>query len=570
MPSQPLRETQHDPVVDRAVAERGRDIVSVFHAVQAERGHLTADAIGTVAELLKVPDERAFGVASFYSMFSTQPRNRKIIRVCDSPACQWKGCANVRAAFDAAVGGDWTVERATCLGLCDRAPAALVGDQACGPLTPDQATDALNGWRGEHPTYAEPLPGEVRVTMARIGTINPDSIDSAITAGAYLALKKALSGPPSDVVGVVEAAGIQGRGGAAFPVGRKWRFVAQEASIPKYVVCNFDESEPGTFKDRVIVNGDPHLLLEGMALGGYAVGANQGTIYIRGEYEWLAQRLERAIAQAEERGWLGVNIQGSGFTFKVHVHRGAGAYICGEETALLESLEGRRGEPRARPPYPTTHGYLGKPTVVNNVESFCTVPPVVQRGAEWYRSMGTANSPGVKVFTVCGHVKRPCAFEVPFGVTLRQIIDHFGGGMCDESPFKMALTGGAAGTIVPASMLDVPIDAASWRQGLSLGSGAMFILDASVSAVKLLHALLQFFEHETCGKCTPCREGTRETRVLVERIANGQRRAGDVEQLTRLANLLRTASFCGLGQSVAMPIESALRHFGNEFVHVER
>jgi len=569
MPSKPTRETQHDPIVDRAVAEHGPDIVAVYRAVERERGHVSADAIGTAADLFKISDAQAFGVASFYSMFSTRPRARKIIRVCDSPACQLKGAAKTRAAIEAAAGGDWRVERSSCLGLCDRAPALLVGEQSCGPLTPDRAADALNGWRGEHPTYAESLPGEVRVTLARIGKIDPDSIASAIDAGAYQALKQALGGAPSEVIKIVEAAGVQGRGGAGFPVGRKWKFVAETQSAQKYVVCNFDESEPGTFKDRVIVDGDPHLLLEGMALGAYAVGADAGYIYIRGEYAWIAERLERAIAQAEANGWLGSNIQGSGFSFNVHVHRGAGAYICGEESALLESLEGRRGEPRIRPPYPTTHGYLGKPTVVNNVESFCTVPPLVQRGADWYRSMGTANSPGVKVFTVFGDVTRPCAFEAPYGITLRRIIDHFGGGMRQGSQFKMALAGGAAGTIVSAAMLDIPLDGALGRQGVGLGSGAMFILDTAVSAPQLLYWLLQFFEFESCGKCTPCREGTREARVAVERIATGKGRAGDVEELKRLASLLGSASFCGLGQSVAMPIESALKHFGAEFAPKE-
>jgi NADH-quinone oxidoreductase subunit F len=565
MPSKPLRPFQNDPLVDRAVAEHGNDIVAVFHAVQAERGYLTPDAIATAAEALHFPPERAFGIATFYSMFSTRPRAPKIVRACDNLTCHLNGCAEVHAALRAAANGDWAVERTSCLGLCDLAPAALIGDQPCGPLTPNRASDALNGWRGEHPTYAEPLPGEMRVTMARLGKINHQSIDSAIEAGAYQGLKKALTGLPSDVVRVVDQAGIQGRGGAGFSVGRKWKAVAQTESVSKYVVCNFDESEPGTFKDRLLVDGDPHLLLEGMALCAYAVGAHEGFIYVRGEYEWLAQLLERAILQAEERGWLGAGIQGAPFAFKVQVHRGAGAYICGEESALLESLEGRRGEPRVRPPFPATHGFLGKPTVVNNVESFCIVPAVVQRGAEWYRTMGTANSPGVKVFTVCGHVKRPGAFEAAFGVTLRRIIDEFAGGMRGGAPFKMALTGGVAGTIVPASMLDLPIDGASARQGLALGSGAMFILDASMSAVDLLYRVLKFFEDESCGKCTPCREGTREARIIVERIAQRQGRAEDVEQLKRLANLLRAASFCGLGQSAALPIASALEHFGHEF-----
>jgi NADH:ubiquinone oxidoreductase subunit F (NADH-binding)/NADH:ubiquinone oxidoreductase subunit E len=568
MSSQPACRTRHDPVVERALAEHGADLVAIFRSIHAERGYLTTEAITNVADTLKLPRERAFGVASFYSMFSTQPRAANLIRVCDSPACQWQGAAAVRAAFEAAAGQDWTVERTSCLGLCDCPPAALIREDPCGSLTCARAGDALQSWRGQIPTYAKPLPGEVRVSMARIGTVDPDSLDSAIEAGAYQALRIALTSAPAAVLDIVEDAGLQGRGGAGFPLGHKWRLVAQADGAVKYVVCNFDESEPGTFKDRVIGAGDPHLLLEGMALGAYAVGASEGYIYIRGEYEWIAQRLERAMAQAAERGWLGANIQDGSFSFKVHVHRGAGAYICGEESALLESLEGRRGEPRVRPPYPTTHGYADKPTLVNNVESFCTVPALVQRGPEWYRSMGTANSPGVKVFTVLGDVEQPCAFEAPFGITLRRIIDQFGGGMKGGSQFKMALTGGAAGTIVPDSMLDVPMDTASWRHGLSLGSGAMFILDTSGSAVKLLYELLRFFEVESCGKCTPCREGTRETRIIVERIAKGQGRAGDVDALRRLAKMLHGASFCGLGQSVALPIESALAHFGNEFTHV--
>ena len=568
MTSRPHRKTPVDPIVDAAIAEHGRHpdaIVSIFRSIQARSGYLTSDAIGATAAALKIPDARAFGIASFYSMFSTRPRAKRIIRVCDGPACQLQGCAEARIALEtAAAGSDWGVERTSCLGLCDRAPAALVGDE---PLTVDRAAAGLNGWRGDHLSYADPLPGEVRVTMARIGALraDPESISLALEAGAYQALKKALEGAPPDVTAAIEASGLQGRGGAGFPVGRKWRFVAQTPSPQKYIVCNFDESEPGTFKDRAIVDGDPHQLLEGMALAGYAVGANEGYIYIRGEYAWLAQRLERAIAQAEERGWLGEHIRGSACNFKIHVHAGAGAYICGEETALLESLEGKRGEPRVRPPYPTTHGYLGKPTVVNNVETFCTAPAIVLRGPDWYRSMGTAKSPGVKLFTVFGHVKRPGVFEAPYGITLREIIERFGGGMPSGSRFKMALTGGAAGTIVPSALLDEPLDFFSSQRGVALGSGAMFILDESVSAVTLLHWLLHFFESESCGKCTPCREGTRETRIIAERLAAGKRDHGDAQELHRLARMLKTASLCGLGQSVAIPIESALRHFGSEF-----
>ena len=566
------RQRRSHPVIDAAVASHGSDedaVVSVLREAQAATGYLDTDAVAAVADRLRIPDQQAYGVASFYSMFSTQPRARGIVRVCDGPACELGGCRSARAAVEAAAGSEWAVERTSCLGLCDRAPAALVNDEACAPLTPERAADALAGWRGEPRGYSDRLPGEVRVTLARVGQIDPDSIDSALRAGAYAALGPALKREPRDVLAVVDQSGLRGRGGAGFPTGRKWQFVAQAAAPRKVVVCNFDESEPGTFKDRVIGEGDPHLLLEGMALAGYAVGAQEGFIYIRGEYEWIARRLERAVAQAEQRGWLGDDMQGSGVSFTVHVHRGAGAYICGEETALLESLEGRRGVPRIRPPYPVTYGYRGWPTIVDNVETLCSVPPIVARGAEWYTAMGTTHSPGVKLFTVTGHVNRPCAFEAPFGITLRHIIDQFGGGMRPGSSFKMALAGGAAGTIVDASVLDVPLDYGSSRQGISLGSGAMLILDESVSAPALLHGILRFFESESCGKCTPCREGTREARIVVERMAGGQSRAGDLDELRRLARMLGLASFCGLGQSVAWPIESALKHFGHEFAKAE-
>jgi NADP-reducing hydrogenase subunit HndC len=415
------------------------------------------------------------------------------------------------------------------------------------------------------PCYAAPRPGEVRATMARIGQVDPDSVDSALAAGAYQALAAALGGPPADVLAVVDRSGLRGRGGAGFPTGSKWRMVAQADGPEKFVVCNADESEPGTFKDRVLLDGDPHLLLEGLALAGYAAGAGGGIIYIRGEYEWVARRLARAIAQAEDRGWLGDNIRGSGFSFRVHLHRGAGAYICGEETALLESLEGRRGQPRVRPPYPTTHGCHGQPTLVNNVETLCLVPPILLRGAGWFRSQGTADSPGTKVFTVTGCVNRPGAFEAPLGITLRQVLDRFAGGLRDGSRFKAALTGGAAGTFVPASMLDVPIDFTSGKQGVMLGSGAVVVLDESVPVPEVLTWLLHFFEVESCGKCTPCREGTREARLVCERIAKGQGGTKDVAELKRLARLLDLTSLCGLGRSVAWPVESALRHFGDEF-----
>jgi NADH-quinone oxidoreductase subunit F len=570
MRARPYRPTRTDPAVDAAVARHGTSPVvalPVLRDVQAATGRpLDRTVLGAAADALHVNDARVYGTASFYSLLAVAPDPARVVRVCDGPVCLACGGAAARAAVEAAAAGTgWAVDRTSCLGQCDRAPAALVGLEPAGPITGENAAAALAGRSEPMPSYADPRPGEVRVVMARVGRIDPDSIDDALAAGAYRALARALAGPPAAVLDAVDQAGLRGCGGAGFPAGRKWRTVADAAGSRKYVICNADESEPATFKDRVLLEGDPHLLLEGMALAAYAVGAAEGIVYVRGEYEWVARRLERAAAQAAERGWLGNNIRGRGFSFRVHVHRGAGAYVCGEETALLESLEGKRGSPRFRPPYSATHGYLGRPTLMNNVETLCHVPAIAARGPEWFRSLGTAHSPGTKVFCLTGCVNRPGVFEAPFGATLRQLIDQFGGGVRPGSRLKGVLAGGAAGTIVPPALFDVPLDFASARQGVALGSGGMFAFDESVSVPTLLSWLLHFFEVESCGKCTPCREGTREARAAGERVAAGRGADQDVAQLQRLARQMNLTSLCGLGQSVAWPVESALRHFASEF-----
>jgi NADH:ubiquinone oxidoreductase subunit F (NADH-binding)/NADH:ubiquinone oxidoreductase subunit E len=543
-------------------------LLTLFHTLQAREGGLTPAAIAQVARALGLPAASAFGVASFYSLLEVtpEPQAQKMIRVCDGPACWLKGALKARRQLEGEFGREWRIERTSCLGLCDRAPAALIEDQPSGPLLREDKLVERSRWRGEALAYAHARRGETRVMLAHAGQIDPDSIDSALACGAYQALQRALTQSPEAVLRDVEGSGLAGRGGAGFPTGRKWRMVTQAALSPKYVVCNADESEPLVFKDRVLIDTNPHQLLEGMALAAYAVGAREGVIYIRGEYRPQAARLERAIQQAEARGCLGEGIQNTDFSFHVHVHRGAGAYICGEETALLESLEGKRGEPRLRPPYPTTHGYQGQPTVVNNVETFSAVPAICLNGAAWYRALSPAATPGTKLYTLLGHVNRPGLFEAPFGLTLRQIIEDFGRGLREGSTFHFALTGGAAGTLVPPALLDVPIDYASVAKGVSLGAGAFLICDHTVSPVALLRELLWFFEVESCGKCTPCRIGTHQVRVILDRLAAGDGRLSDVEELAKLADLLQTASFCGLGQSAAVPIKSALKHFGEAFM----
>ena len=409
-------------------ADHGNDreaLISVLQAVQARHGGLTRDAVADAARALGIPVERAYGVATFYSMFDVPPRPGGVIRVCDGPVCWLKGAARVHDDLSHALGGKWRIERNSCLGLCDHAPAALIDGAQCGPMSgstvpPEPLTSqpAVN-------RYAHPRPGEKRVLLAHADERDPDSIDSALQFGAYRGLQKALAAAPGAIIDELETAGLTGRGGAGFPTGLKWRAVQQEAATQKYIICNADESEPLVFKDRVLMDTNPHQLLEGMAIAGHAVGADEGYIYIRGEYIPQAERLERAVQQAEARNWLGEHIQGSTFSFRIHVHRGAGAYICGEETALLESLEGKRGEPRLRPPFPTTYGFRGKPTVVNNVETLASVPAIALNGADWYRALGSTTATGTKLYMVTGHVKHPGLFEAPLGLTLRQVIDEF-------------------------------------------------------------------------------------------------------------------------------------------------
>jgi len=532
---------------------------------------LSRENITHAASLLNVPAHRAYGVTTFYSMLATEPK-KNILRVCDGPVCWLKRASasgtdpgKAVADFTEAMPQDWTVERTSCLGLCDRAPAVLVNDEQAGPVTPDQAQKVCQGWQGVPTDHSQPRPGEMRLILANSDRIDPDDIQSAIQYGAYQGLQATLKTSPQEVIATLEASGLQGRGGAGFPVGRKWKFVAQAAGSLKYMIANADESEPLIFKDRVLIDTNPHQLLEGMAIGGYACGASQAYIYIRGEYVHQAARLERAIHQAEELGWLGENIMGSGFSFHIHVHPGAGAYICGEETALIESLEGKRGEPRLRPPYPPSFGFRGCPTAVNNVESYSAVPFIMKNGVEAWKQASSYTVPGTKLYMILGHVKKPGLFEAPFGLTLRKVIDDFGGGMLDGSTFKFALTGGAAGTLVNSDFLDIPLDYSSSQKGIGLGAGAFLVCDQSVSPVAFLRELLKFFAAESCGKCTPCRVGTWRAYNLLCRMAKGEITGQELDELKALSENMLLASFCGLGQSVPIPINSALANFAAEF-----
>ena len=412
-----------------------------------------------------------------------------------------------------------------------------------------------------------------RVVLARAGVINPDSIEDYIAHDGYTALGKALTlMTPAQIIKEIIDAGVQGRGGAGFPVGMKLKFVAEARGERKYVLCNADESEPGTFKDRLILEGDPHSIIEGMMLAAYAIGAREGYIYIRGEYNLARERLESAIVQARAMGLLGEKIFDTDFSFDVHIHSGAGAYICGEETALIESLEGKRGEPRIRPPFPTTFGINGCPTAVNNVESLANLPPIIRKGAAWYRTLGTAKCPGTKVYTMLGNVNVTGLIEVPMGTSLRTVLEVYGGGMKSGKRFKLAQTGGASGSILDESFLDVPMDFAELSsRGGGLGSGALLICGDDTCVVDLTSVLMRFFVAESCGKCVPCRIGTTRALEIIGELKDGRATMDDLAQLERIATNMQLASFCGLGQAAAVPILTGLRFFRTEFAaHIEK
>ena len=399
------------------------------------------------------------------------------------------------------------------------------------------------------------------------GLKNSRAVSTYRRLGGYSALEKALSMTPAAVIEEVKASGIRGRGGAGFPAGVKWGFVPRDTAKPKYMICNADESEPGTFKDRELILVDPHMVLEGIAIASYAIGANTAYIYIRGEFVDEAQILARAIAEARRKKFLGEDILGSGYDLEVHVHRGAGAYICGEETALIESIEGKRGLPRLKPPFPAVVGVFGCPTVVNNVETLACIPHILEHGGAWFAAIGTERSTGPKLFCVSGHVERPGVYEAPMGITFREIIEDLCGGMRGGGELKAFIPGGSSAPVLPADKIDTPADFESVAQaGSMLGSGGLIVMDESVDMVWALENLLVFYAHESCGQCTPCREGSDWAVNIVRRIRRGHGLPGDIETLQRIARFASQGmTICPLGDAFCGPIVSFLEHFGREF-----
>ena len=407
---------------------------------------------------------------------------------------------------------------------------------------------------------------QVRIALRNCGVINPECIDEYIARDGYRALGKVLTEmSPEKVIDTLKQAGLRGRGGAGFPTGLKWQFAAKSSADQKYVCCNADEGDPGAFMDRSILEGDPHTVIEAMAIAGYAIGSNQGYIYVRAEYPIAVRRLNRAIEQAREYGLLGKNIFGTDFSFDLGLRLGAGAFVCGEETALMTSIEGKRGEPRPRPPYPANKGLWGKPTILNNVETYANVPPIFLNGPEWFSSIGTEKSKGTKVFAIGGNIKNTGLVEIPMGTTLREILYDIGDGIPNGKAFKAAQTGGPSGGCIPASLMDTPIDFENLTSiGAMMGSGGLIVMDEDNCMVDIAKFFLDFTCDESCGKCSPCRIGTKRMYEILDRITKGQGEDGDIEKLEVLANTIKTA-LCGLGQTAPNPILSTLRYFRDEY-----
>jgi len=519
---------------------------------------------------------------------------RFTLTCCDGSSCLRNQARQVRQALEEELERqqlrqDVEIHLSGCVGMCSKGPILIVnpGYIMYGNLRPEDAVEIVQ----KHLVEGEPVSRlvisedhlfnrfyrifgdseffgrQMRIALRNCGIVDPEKLDDYLAMRGYEALARVLTEmTPQQVIEEVKKSGLRGRGGAGFPTGLKWEYTARQPESEKYVICNADEGDPGAFMDRSAIEGDPHTILEGMIIGGYAIGSHQGIIYIRAEYPLAVKRLQKAIEDARREGLLGERILGSDFSFDIRICLGAGAFVCGEETAMIHSIEGYRGMPRPRPPYPSVSGLFGKPTLINNVETWANIPVVIIEGAKWFSSIGTATSKGTKVFALAGKVHNTGLIEVPMGTTLRDIIFGIGGGIPNGKKFKAVQTGGPSGGCLPEQYLDTQIDYESLtKAGSIMGSGGMIVIDEDSCMVKMAKFFIEFTQDESCGKCTPCREGTKRMLEILTRITKGDGRPGDIEKLERLGMMIQKASLCGLGQSAPNPILSTIRNFRDEY-----
>ena len=514
--------------------------------------------------------------------------------VCGGTGCTSSGSVKVREALEAEIKAKGLEEEVKivqtgCFGLCALGPVMIIYPEGTfySMVKPEDVPEIVEehflkgrpvqrliyNEKQEEAPHASSLnetafyKKQKRVALRNCGVINPENIDEYIAMDGYFAIAKVLKEmTPDDVIDVMNRSGLRGRGGGGFPTGRKWSFAKASVSDKKYVVCNADEGDPGAFMDRSVLEGDPHAVLEAMAIAGYAIGADEGWIYVRAKYPIAVRRLNIAIEQAREYGLLGKDILGTGFNFDIHIRLGAGAFVCGEETALLTSIEGNRGEPRPRPPFPAVKGLFGKPTIINNVETYANIPQIILKGPEWFSSMGTETSKGTKVFALGGKITNTGLVEIPMGTTLREIVEEIGGGVPNGKKFKAAQTGGPSGGCIPASLIDTPIDYDNLiKIGSMMGSGGLIVMDEDTCMVDLAKFFLEFTVDESCGKCAPCRIGMVRMLEILKKITSGNGEMEDLDKLEELGNYIKSASLCGLGQTAPNPVLSTLRYFRDEY-----
>ncbi len=518
---------------------------------------------------------------------------RAHVLVCGGAGCISSGCRAVKEEFirqlkEHGLEEEIRVIETGCVGTCDLGPIVIIYPEGVfyQHVSPDDVREIveehlLKGRYVERKIYRSPLSSapvlsyrdidffrrQVRIALRNVGLINPESIEEYIARDGYFALGKALTEmTPEEVIREIKDSGLRGRGGAGFPTGLKWEFTQKAPGDEKYVVCNADEGDPGAFMDRSILEGDPHSIIEAMTIAGYAVGAGQGYVYVRAEYPLAVSRLQQAIEKAREYGLLGKNILNTGFSFDLDIRVGAGAFVCGEETALLASIEGKRGEPRPRPPFPAVQGLWGKPTLLNNVETYANIPVIILKGAAWFARIGTEKSKGTKVFAIAGNINNTGLLEVPMGTTLREIIFDLAGGIPNGKKFKAAQTGGPSGGCLTEKHLDLPVDYESLQNaGSIMGSGGLIVMDEDTCMVDVARFFLEFTQDESCGKCTPCRVGTKHMLEILTRITEGKGEEGDLATLEELARVISSSSLCGLGQSAPNPVLSTLQNFRDEY-----
>ncbi len=561
MTSQQLNLGELKPVLEKFAPGGRNQLLPVLWSAQNIYGHLSEPVVVAIGKALKVPLADIYGVIEFYTMFYKEPVGETIVRICVSPVCTQRGSPEILDSvcehFDIKPGettsdSKYMIEAVECLGLCDFAPSALVGDV---PVALDVGSDPQSWILSPKPAPLGHLEGDPYWLLGSCGQVDPAEVKDYEGCGGFMGLKRTLQNPPELVIEEITKSGLLGRGGAAFPTGLKWKFASQASGEPKYMVCNADESEPGTFKDRVLMEGYPLSIIEGMVIAAYAVGSHYGYLYIRGEYMRAQSIMGKALENARATGYLGKNILETGFDFDIEMRSGAGAYVCGEETALFESIEGKRGFPRLKPPYPTDQGLFGKPTDINNVETLCAATWIMANGAEAFRSKGTEGSAGTKVYCLSGDIVKPGVYELPLGITLGEIIQKAGG---VEGELRGVLIGGAAGTFAGPDDLDLVMS----FEGLAenkyfLGSGVVNVINTERDMKQILYSLAHFFAHESCGKCFPCQLGTQRQLEIMDKAVQGQLTNADLVALEDVGFAMAETSICGVGQMASTAILSS-------------